>query len=224
MAAEPESKADPNGPSENARTAISLVLFVHLFCVFLSLSAFLSRSRVQDQLLRFFRPYVETLNLSMRFTPPYFLSHGDLTDVDHRIEVLPEGADATRNESWLAPERGWRGGERLRRYQRLGVVLGFLSERDDPAALVAGDVASRMIAEGQKVQQIRCRQHMLQYWERVSNGTAAERNPNDASYFRVPYLADVGEAKGGKATISKTSTERRDVASPTRPGASGAQP
>ena len=70
-----ESAGADETPSESTRTVISLLLFCHLFCVVVVLSASYAPSVLQARLLRVLRPYTQTLNLDLDFTP-YDLTGG----------------------------------------------------------------------------------------------------------------------------------------------------
>ena len=60
---------------------------------------------------------------------------------------------------------------------------------------------------------LRCRKHMLQGWAAIRGGTAAQRDPDDATYFRVVYEADY-VISGDSVSVVKVS-QAGEVAQPT---------
>src|SRR5688572_11646112 len=54
-------------------SVISLVLFIHLFCVAVVLSSNFRRSTLQARLVSLFAPYTQLLHLDPDFTPYYFI-------------------------------------------------------------------------------------------------------------------------------------------------------
>lgn len=194
-----ESRGDPgdDAPSPWGRSLLSLLLIVHLFCVAVALSSNYSPSPLQTRLLERFQFYLRTLNFDLNFTP-YYLTHAMESDVDHRIEVLPQGENPAAGESWVVlPGSGWHGGQGYKRLQRLGQVMAFYSQDDATAALFAQAVGRNFLQQrGVTPQQIRCRRHMLQSRLAVEGGSAVERDPNSATYFRTPYIANCVVADG----------------------------
>ncbi len=179
---------------EIVQSLISLVLFLHLFCVFILLSANLFPSALQWKLQRLFAPYAQLLNFDLNRTP-FHLTHAALEDTDCRIEVLPVGADAKDPAQWhVLPDRGLLGSPRYQRYQRLARLLAFfaLYEDDDRAALVARAVAVHFLqTEELRPAQVRCRRHMPISREAILQGTADQRNPDAESTFEEIYRANV---------------------------------
>jgi hypothetical protein len=184
------STGESLSPSPPSRPFASLAIFIHLFCVFVVLTANYSRSGLQDRLLGLLAPYTQLLNFDPNFIP-FHLTHGAPEDVDQRIEVLPTGAAAADDANWLAlSDRGFRGGERHQRYQRLATALGYFAERDEGAWIARGVAANFLAQAGVKPQQIRCRRHLSQELEAVSGGTPEQRDPFSAAYFRDVYRAN----------------------------------
>ncbi len=195
------------GPSDRTRSIITLLLVLHLIIVAVALSGNYLRSPLQARFLDVLRPYAQLLNFELDFLP-YQLTHATAADVDHRIEVLPEGADPDDADAWRGlPDRGFRGGERYHRYQRLARLMAFLAEQG--ASETAVSMIGRSVAENFVQQQdvrtdrIRCRRHMLQPAEAVRGGTAEQRNPNDPSYFRTLYDASTIVDDSGRVDLVK---------------------
>ncbi|MCU0961042.1 MAG: hypothetical protein MUF48_13135 [Pirellulaceae bacterium] len=199
---------------ETARALISVALFAHLFVVATCLAANLVPSLLQQKLLRFFRPYARVLNFDLDGTR-YYLTHGSQRDVDHRIEVLPAGRDAGDPSSWVRLVRGLRGSERYHRYQRLAEAIAFFQGDDAVTALVAaGIVRQSLQQDGQRLAEVRCRQHLLQSWEAVRSDVPAERDAESATYFATAYAARVITGDQGQVRILK----RESAALEAQPG------
>jgi hypothetical protein len=134
------------------------------------------------------------LNFDLNYTP-FHLTHGPAETADARIELLPVGLPAEDPASWIVlPDRGVRGGERYRRYQRLGSALAFFGgppQNDhESAAWLARGVATHMWKqEGFEPLQIRCRRHTPQSLEAVE-GSPDQRDPWHVSHFQEDYRAN----------------------------------
>ena len=185
--------APPSGPSQGVRTTVSLLLFIHLFCIFVALATNNSPSDLSLAFLRKMRFYTQLFNFDL--TVAYYLTHGTPIDVDHRVEVLPAGADENDPAAWHAlPDVGIRGGERRQRYERMGELMDLFveQERDDRVAVLASTVGSHYLnRENVKPKQIRCRRHFLVPLEAYGvQGTPEMRDPNTADRFGVVYAAN----------------------------------
>lgn len=181
-------------PSELVRSVVSLMLFMHLFCVFVALTANYAASDLQSRILSVLRFYTQTLNFDLNQTP-YQLTHAEPIDVDHRIEVLPAEMDENDPLAWFElSAEGFRGGERQKRYQRLGELMDMSVElgRDDRVALLASSVGAYYLNQrGVKPKQIRCRRHSLVPLEAFTEpGSSFPRDPFAPSYFSVVYAAN----------------------------------
>jgi hypothetical protein len=203
----------PGAPSETVRGIVSLLLFIHLFCVWVALSGNYARSALQARLLTRLRPYTQLLNFDLDFTP-YYLTHATPLDVDNRIEILPEGLDAADAKNWIVlPDAGYRGGLPYKRQQRLADTMAFYAESEDYAGFIAQSVATNFMQQRQiRPAQIRCRRHLLQMREALS-GTLAEQNPYDPLYFEVSYAANVVVGRDGRVSVVKID-EASQVARP----------
>ncbi len=193
---------------EAGRAIVSVFLFIHLFVLFVCLSANLVPSELQVRLLNLFRPYTQLLNLDLDRTR-LFLTHASVRDVDHRIEVIHHVPDdGVANESlepeWEPISRGMAGGERLRRYQRLADAMAFFQEDEETTALITESIARSFLdADGRTISQLRCRQHALQSWESVGSSVRLERDPNSSNYFSTLYRAEIFTPGGDQIRILK---------------------
>jgi hypothetical protein len=97
-----------------------------------------------------------------------------------------------------------RGSERYYRYQRLADTMAFFEEDEATTALIAEGVARCYLSQtGTVVEQLRCRQHILQSWEAVTSASPAQRDPNSPSYFSEVYRANVIIAPNQQIRIVK---------------------
>ena len=196
-----------------ARVTVSLLLFAHLFFVFVALAANVAPSRLQQRLLARFSFYTQLLNLDLNFAPLY-LTHASIDDVDHRLELLPEGRNADVEGDWVVlPDVGVRGSDRYERYQRLarGVVF-FAARRSDRGSGAGGRVElpqpARHSAAASPLSPT-----SASGLEHDRAGTSAQRDPNDPSYFRVAYDASFVVSRDGAVSVVKLA-EADELASP----------
>lgn len=207
------------GPA--ARAVASLLIFIHLCCVLVVMAANLERSPLQARIVEKLRPYTQTLNFELVYVP-FHLTHATDVDVDHRVEVLPRGKDPASGENWIVlPDVGIRGGDRYRRYQRLGSVLGFfgsLPGDETPSGLVAKGIAENFLHQaGVDPQRIRARRHALQSPDDVGAASPQQADPWDEEYyFRTPYEANLIVNDDGTVSVVKVDPEG-EVARPVTP-------
>lgn len=176
---------------ETQRTIVSLLLVVHLFVIAMCLAANLAPSQFQQRLMSVLRPYGQLLNFELEGTR-FFLTRASATDVDHRIEVLPQGEDEQVADSWVHMSAGSRGSERYHRYQRLADVMAYFAEDEQTAGTIAQSVAGYYLRQQEiALRQVRCRSHLLQPWDVMQRGAIEELDPNDPSYYSVLYRADI---------------------------------
>jgi hypothetical protein len=221
MASAKNPPADESLPAPTVRTIVSLLLFIHLFCVVLSLTSNLVRSTLQSRVLRVLAPYTDLLNINLDFTP-YYLTHGPQITVDDRIELLPEGKDPQNPEDWLVlPDVGSKAGERYKRYQRLATLMAMRSQ-DDVVSTIASDVAQNTIVQSKvPLSKVRIRRHMLMYPRAYP--PRDRRQPDNAFHpdlFQTSYTANVVfDEDLGKASVVKQ-TEAKGHSAPSADGTS----
>lgn len=97
--------ASTRSSSDAARTApasaqqiVSLLVILHLFCVFIALTSYTRRSALQNRLLTLLAPYVRTINLAPASAPYHLTQYDALTgdnpqDDEHFVELQIVGAD-----------------------------------------------------------------------------------------------------------------------------------
>lgn len=220
MTSEPKTRvestlAKPDGsPAPSSKPLISLLLIIHLFFVVVSLSANFMPSDLQQRLLDRFAVYVRTFNFNLNYTP-YYWTRGGVFDVDHRIEMLPQGADESIAENWwILPDKGSRCGERYKRYQRLAKEFALQAENDENAGRIAQSIGTHFSrAEGTQPKQIRSRSHFLQPMDAIAAGNAEQRNPDSSLYLRTSYAVNCIVGKDGLVNIVKID-EASQVARP----------
>jgi len=203
------------------RPFLSLLLFFHLFLIFVALCGNHFPSALQSRLVGLFSPYLRVMNFDLNFTP-YYLTLGSADDQDHRIEVLAASSSDGSGE-WLSlPDVGWRAGERYKRYQRLADSMAFFGERqqDNLSALFARSVAESFLNQRQIVpEQVRCRRILPQDRSAVEGGTPEQRDPLSDQYFTEVYRANT-IVDGANVSVIKAE-EAGQVA---RPDSGGEQP
>jgi len=192
-ASSPPNSAASSGPSQGVRSIVSLVLFLHLFCVFVALSTVYAPSELSLSFLRILRPYTQLLNFDLFVS--YQLTIEAPVDVDHRIEVLPARKDENDALAWrVLPDVGLRGGERRLRYERLGELMDLFDGQggENQVALMSASVGTYFLNhEHTRPKQIRLRRHTLVSIDAYTNqGTRELRDPNSAMYFSVVYAAN----------------------------------
>ena len=223
---EPNKADGPNQPSQGVRTALSLLLFVHLFCVLSAVgSNHQTQSPLQQRLLLKLRFYTQLLNFDLGNTP-YHLTSGEL-DADHLVElqlidaggesetiVLP-GGPARAEPRGEAPtggaiagtfRTGPRSGNRYKRFQLLADRMAYFAENeeDNATGLFAHAIARHFFAaRGARRGVIRSRQHELQSMEAVDDGRRQQVDPYSAFYYRTLYEADVLQEGNGPVKLVK---------------------
>jgi hypothetical protein len=209
------------GPT--ARTVASLVIFIHLCCVFAVMAANIKRSPLEARIAETLAVYTQPLNFEL-MSVPYHLTHAEEADVDHRLEILPQGKDPAVSENWIVlPAAGVHGSDRARRYQRIAETLAFYGTNPAPemeaaSARLAQGIAENFLHEqGIRPQRIRSRRHSLQPPENVSSGDPQQMDPwNEDLYFRTPYEANLIVNDDGTISVVKVNPEG-EVARPVTP-------
>ncbi len=201
------------GPSPGVASALSLFVLLHFFVVFVALSANTNPSPLQSRLMRVFAPYTQTFNFDLNFTP-YQLTQATDQDVDHRIEYTTASeTEREDSEAWQNITRGWRGGDRRKRYQRMASVLSYFREDSATSSHIARSVAGGVAGhDGEPVKGIRCVKHFLLPWDRYGDSRLGD--PNSDQYFQTVYNANVLVGESGVVDIAKIDAPS-EVARPT---------
>lgn len=234
--------------SGTARALISLAVVIHLFCVFVALTAnAVNVSELHSRLAGKLAAYTQSLNFEPAFVQdrsanvnevvPYFLTynrqlfdstippieHARSPDCDHRIEVLPEGKEATDPTQWIViPDGGFRAGEQYKRQQRFARNLGFFGttpNNEDPAATLTRSIVRHYLVErGVRLQMVRASRHAPIDWISARQGTPEQRDPQNQMYFSVPYTGQVLIGEDGSIGVIKVIPENESA------GAAGENP
>ena len=219
MSRESTSETPVDVPSDRiagnstVRSVASLALFIHLFCLALVLTSNQAASPLQQRLLFVFRPYTQLLNFDVSYTR-FDYTQETIDDADQRIEYLPAGKSNSEASDWVHLTAGVPGSDRLQRFQRLAGVMSYFASREDDGttAVIAAALGAHLYRNGEPIDEIRIRRHVLQTPDQVQGTSVAERDPNSSMYFQDVYRAQVID--GGDA-VQKVE-ERGQVAPPTR--------
>jgi hypothetical protein len=210
------AKHDPQPPqpqwSPEARTWVSLLLFAHLFALFVAVTTYTRPSQLEERLHGLFEPYLRNLHLTA-FPVSYpfarfYLTHAGPGDVDFSVEIDLQQPDG-KAESVTLPAAGLQPLVRFRRYQALADATGTLAsgEFSDEAVAsilpkaIAASVLKRHAAKGGVV---RIQAHGLPEIEDMASLTtlagAARQNVSNV------YEAQVIVSPGGVELLRKATT------------------
>ena len=196
------SKPPADGGDAVLRSIVSLLIFIHLFCVAVVLSSNFRRSRLQSDLVRVFSAYTQLLDFDPNFTP-YYYTLGRTTDDDAWLTIdLYSDADKPvtgqpKLSSVTLPDGGSNWLEDRKRYFRLAQFLAVNAdqetENDDITSEIARAVAARVMHEAQARRAVvRCTRRSSQPFNlaTLNPGYPADR-PTDPAYDVAVYEADV---------------------------------
>jgi hypothetical protein len=216
-----EDEADCGLPGQSVRTPVTLVIFIHLFCVAVALYGrqapvvYPSDGMLKDRLRDKLSFYGQTLGFET--AARFDLTQATLMDVDHRIEYLPKGEDPANNANWQLLSQGMRGSDRYQRSQRLADVLAFLGtlEEDEQRSVLATNIGMFLLhQQSTPIDYLRSRRHLLQRPEDLT-GTPSQQDPNDATRFQEVYRAQLIDFGNGLLRPQRVE-ERGQVAPPTK--------
>ncbi len=213
--------------SQEARTVASLLLFVHLFAVVVTVTAYTQPSLLQQRLDELFDPYLRNLHLTaLPVSYPfarYHLTHALPSDVDFTCRVQFDGADG--EESVVLPPPGLTLPIRTRRYQRLVNAAGALAsseEADDAAAILPKAIGGSILRQNDVSQgSLTLTAHFLPELEDMPAVDDGERRALE-NYSNV-YEADV-LANNGQVDILKKSETLEVAPSESSPPGQSAPP
>lgn len=212
---QPAAPYSPPPPplSDNLRSILSLVIFIHLFCVCCVLASNARRSALQGRLVSIFGIYTKTFNFDPDFTP-YHLTRGVTSDDSAIVVYLYKDylADPTKTPATVQlrlPDRGSKWLGERRRYFSLGSLVHSYSqpdnEQEDITAGIAKAVATGLMHEHQ------CRKAVVEIVTRMSQpldpgllmpGFPPD-NPTAAPYDIRGYSAEVWIDDDGNVTATK---------------------
>jgi hypothetical protein len=200
----PKSAAGAQDSTATLRSVVSLVLFIHFFCVLVVLSSTFRRSALQARLVTIFGPYTEALDFDPGYYTPYFYSHGALNDNDAIIAVdlyadgdQPVASQPLLQTIKLPDESGSRWLEGRRRYIALAKRLAAYADPEDEADALSGELARgvgyRLMREtGARRAVVRCVRRLNQPLDLSTLFDNFPRdNPEAPAYDEEVYSADV---------------------------------
>jgi len=225
------SQVDPAESSvtlrPGARSALSLVLFIHLFAIAVALSSYASPSGVQARLREMLAVYLQNLNFDLTQNAynvaRFHQTHATPSDVDFQLQIdatLPDGTARTLT----IPEDGLRPPLRQRRYQSLANAVGNMAESEEFQAVLPRYIAASVLNDwGASAGKFTCRAHFLPDIEFRASSDPKVQNPFSETYYRTAYQATVIVTRD-QVYVNKIS-EARDVAPvDPAPGTKGTQP
>ena len=211
----------PPDAASPARSIASVLLFIHLFCILVALSANHASSPLQRRLLGIFRPYTTLLNFDHGHVR-YDLTQGTADDAESRLEFLAATpTDPTRSEErWQQLQAGMRGSDRAERYRRLATLLNSAADRDDTnvAAIIGQALGAHLLAHHSlQLSEFRGRRHLLQTPEDLSDPGNSRYQPDDPAHFAEVYRGQaIVDRDRGEVLIQRVE-ERGQVAPPWSP-------
>lgn len=232
-----ESGRVHGSPAEGstARSIVSLLLFIHLFCVAVVLASNFRRSRLQTDLVQLFAAYTRLLNFDPNFTPYYYTLGRPMDDdawlvVDLYADAAKPVAGQEPQASITLPAEGNRWLESRRRYLRLARILAASAdpetENEDVSSEIARAVAARLMREQDaKRAVLRCVRRMSQPLDLASlNPGFPPDRPTDPAYQVTLYEADVWIDEDGNPQVLRRASAAEVAPRQTTGGASSAAP
>ena len=192
--------------SEGTKGLLSLLVIVHLACVFAVLAANFRRSLLLANLTRIFAPYTQALHLDPG-QAPYHLTHGDVPDDDavFVVELYGDDARALAGQEPVAsvtlPDRSSPWLEGRHRYLALARLVQINTPPEgepedyegEVIIAVAKGVGRRLMEEHQSRRAVvRCLRRMSQPRDlSVLDPGFPPENPRDRAYDVTILTADV---------------------------------
>jgi hypothetical protein len=209
--------------SETARGILSLLIFIHLFCVLTVVASNFRRSELLTRLVDLFSPYTQLLNFDPNFAP-YYLTLGRPIDDDAVlvVELYPDGEAPVSAQTLLKtvtlPDRGGRWNGSRQRYIALAKLVHENSpldreptERESQVAItVAASMGRRLMDENQARRAVvRCVHRMSQprRLDDLDPGFPPD-HPADPAYDVTVYMADVWIDEEGRTQRARRAAAR----------------
>jgi hypothetical protein len=214
MPQKPNAAAPPADleASATARSIISVLLFIHLFCLLVALASNYLLSPLQIQLLNTLAPYTQLMKLQPM--APYHLTDGTEISHDHVLEVEVT-AGPQQGEVIRLPEGRIAGRPPRQRAQMLARTVGATSyfRIEQNTAALAKAVGARVLNAGGNVEVVvRClrRQPQDRLFDATNPTTPAD--PRAPAYLTAVYEARVWRDRYGQVQLLKI--EERKVVAP----------
>jgi len=229
---------------ESVRSVVSLLIFIHLFIVFVALAGYLAPSDLLLRMRRLFAPYTNTLFLDLstrddlheltegniagaRLAPARLQqTYADTLDVDMELTVVVYDENGDEVETFTLPEPdSW--GQNRRRQLALTATIGELwaieSLRTQLPVAIGQAVMDR---HGADRAYVRCRRHTLQNMDVVDSADPSLADPYDERWYQTLFEGDLTRFQGqvgflprtaiGQAAISTEAATPRPNSSPDR--------
>lgn len=182
--------------SHGARTAISFLLFLHLFALAVAVFSNPPASGLLQGLRRApgVTEYLQLLHMDLSYR--FHLMLVDDLDMDYFIEADLQTRDGEQRHVVL-PSPDLKPGIRYRRQERLAWQVAYqtLLARSGGSSgdgLVPQAIATTLLAENEAIGGvIRCRGHLLQSPEQAASLDPAVRDPYHPRFYRTVYEANV---------------------------------
>jgi hypothetical protein len=197
----PGKRPPPAEWNSTCRSAASLLIFIHFFCVFVVLSSNNMRSPLQARLVRVFGFYTQLLNFDPNFTP-YSLTVGSRTDdCAFVLDLYADGEKSVTQQPLLKtvtlPDRGSKLLDSQKRFFSLARLVALNNDPEDPQDEITGEIArsvgKRIMSEnGARRCVFRCVQRSSQPIDlQFLLPRFPRENPTDPAYDIPIYEADV---------------------------------
>ncbi|QDU26408.1 hypothetical protein ETAA8_14860 [Anatilimnocola aggregata] len=228
---QPSPERAPAEWNSTWRGVASLLIFIHLFCVFTVLASNHLRSPLQARLVEVFSAYTQLLNFDPDFTPYYLVSGPTTDDCEIVLDLYADGEKPVAQQSLLKTVRLPDQGSKLLGSQRRYITLARMvatfanpeNELDEMSGEIARAVGARIMLEnGARRCVFRCVQRSSQpiNLDDLRPGFPRD-NPRAPQYELLAYEADVWFDEDNQVQAIKRSA-RNEVAP--RQGASQSAP
>jgi hypothetical protein len=203
---------ETEGPNATVRSIASLVLFIHLFCLFIALTSNYYLSPLQIALVNAIGPYIQLIKLKP--TAPYHLTDASELSDDHFLEVEvvagPQPGEIIRlPESRVGASPTGRRGEFFARTIGATTYMGA----DPNTAALAKAVGAHILAQD-GAEEVIVRLKRLRPQDRVRDRTnpATPADPTAEAYVNTAYQARVWRDRMGQVQLLKI--EEKKVVAP----------
>lgn len=221
--------------SPQTRSLVSLLIFVHLFALFVGVTTYTRPSDLQLRLHELFSPYLRNLHFTAhQVSYPvarYYLTHALPTDVDFTCQVdftAPGGAE----QQLTIPPAGLQPLIRARRYQAIANAAGTMADpeaNEDLASVLPKALAGAVLKQHGAAQgTIRVRAKYIPQIEDMAEVAAGRRTPptNDVYEAKVFITGNSVELlkKANKLDVAPVHPGRAAPASPRVPSPQPVKP
>ena len=184
-------------PSSGVRTALSLLLVVHMLALFVAVA---SNAGPPSPLRQAFRnvpgavTYLQALHMDLAYN--YHFTYGEPLDTDHfaQMELNWQGQSGPEATLLELPDVSIQPGIRRGRYFNLTRTMSGLTGVDEIAGLLPLAIAQRLLVENditEGTHRFRCRRHYTLDTVDVGSPIPADRDPEDPSRFDTIYQANL---------------------------------